>query len=167
MVWCRLCATGKRRATVTSTLTCCRTPSRPNTPSLSALGLSGGPDVPHAAIVAKRNREGRSGMGKLIESELSVLEWQPVHEYELLEDVDKQYAIRITFRMQITADVDIQWDTILSGRKLYIQVSCLSVCVADFVIRLILSYRCKKYCCCCLPGYRPLQNLVIMPTNSL
>lgn len=128
VVWCRLCVTGKRRATVTSTPTCCRTPSRPNTPSLSALGLSGGPDVPHAAIVAKRNREGRSGMGKLIESELSVLEWQPVHEYELLEDVDKQYAVRITFRMQITADVDIQWDTILSGRKLYIQVSCPFEC---------------------------------------
>lgn len=62
-------------------------------------------------------------MGKLIQSELSVLDSQPVHEYELLEDVKKQYAVRITFRMQITADVDIQWDTILSGRKLYIQVS--------------------------------------------
>lgn len=94
-----------------------------NTLSLFALGLSGGPDVPHAAIVAKRNREGSSGMGKLIQSELSVLESQPVHEYELLEDVKKHYAVRITFRMQITADVDIQWDTILSGRKLYIQVS--------------------------------------------
>jgi len=63
-------------------------------------------------------------MGKLIQSELSVLESQPVHEFELLEDVKKHYAVRITFGMQITADVDIQWDTILSGRKLYIQVSC-------------------------------------------
>lgn len=62
-------------------------------------------------------------MGKHIQSELSVLGPQPVHEYELLEDVRKHYAVRITFRMQITADVDIQWDTILSGRKLYIQVS--------------------------------------------
>jgi hypothetical protein len=62
-------------------------------------------------------------MGKLIQSELSVLESQPVHEFELLEDVKNHYAVRITFGMQITADVDIQWDTILSGRKLYIQVS--------------------------------------------
>lgn len=66
-------------------------------------------------------------MGKLIQSELSVLGSQPVHEYELLEDVKKHYAVRITFRMQITADVDIQWDTILSGRKLYIQVSSKNV----------------------------------------
>lgn len=66
-------------------------------------------------------------MGKLIQSELSVLESQPVHEYELLEDVKKHYAVRITFRMQITADVDIQWDTILSGRKLYIQVSAMAL----------------------------------------
>lgn len=101
----------------------CPSPSTLNTPSLFALGLSGGPDVPHAAIVAKPNREGSSGMGKLIQSELSVLESHPVHEYELLEDVQKHYAVGITFRMQITADVDIQWDTILSGRKLYIQVS--------------------------------------------
>jgi len=62
-------------------------------------------------------------MGKIIQSELSVLGSNPVHECELLEDVRKHYAVRITFRMQITADVDIQWDTILSGRKLYIQVA--------------------------------------------
>lgn len=66
-------------------------------------------------------------MGKIIQSELSVLGSNPVHECELLEDVRKHYAVRITFRMQITADVDIQWDTILSGRKLYIQVSIIVV----------------------------------------
>lgn len=113
--------TGSWRAT--ATVTPFPTPSPRSTLSLSALGLSGGPDVPHAAIVAKRNREGSSGMGKIIQSELSVLDSQPVQECELLEDVKKHYAVRITFRMQITADVDIQWDTILSGRKLYIQVS--------------------------------------------
>lgn len=81
-------------------------------------GLGGAPDVPHAANAASSIAEG-SGMGKFKEPPV-------INEISLTEnDLDKlreEDAITILFKMQLTENMEVQWETVFWGHKLYIHV---------------------------------------------
>ena len=81
-------------------------------------GLCGVPDVPHAANVSCNEAEG-SGVGVLKEPFVSASGLQNVNRNAL---ANAQVASSLCFQILLDDCMEVSWETMLVGRKLYVEI---------------------------------------------
>jgi len=82
-------------------------------------GLGGGFDAPHAAYVSTR-AEG-SGVGKPTEPPVVGSHAKPVPGQEVVEAAQNG-CTRLSFEFQLAEQTRVVWDTVVTGRRLYLSL---------------------------------------------
>jgi len=96
-------------------LTCC-----PGLSSVSAPGLSGVPDAPHAVNVSFHKTEG-NGVGVSAEPPVYVKRHE---EVSALAEAQAQITSSLCFNISLGDTKEVAWETLWVGRKLYVETPC-------------------------------------------